>query len=156
MLQPRPGVYMIENQADYMRYIGGATDVQMRIWKHRAELRHGRHRNHALQQAWDQYGEDNFTFMVIEYLNDLADLPGREQYYIDVFNALDVDGYNYRRAKGAGWQQIPSPLLNGIVDVERIQELRALIDRIRPPENHIQSATAPPPAPLAATGTRQG
>jgi len=142
MLQPRPGVYMIENQADYMRYIGGATDVQMRIWKHKAELRHGRHRNHALQQAWDQYGEDNFTFTVIEYLSDPATLPGREQHYIDHFNALDVDGYNYRRARGAGWQQIPSKLLNGEVDVERIQELRVLIDRIRPPAGAVPVTAA--------------
>ena len=40
--------------------------------------------------------------------------------------------------------------------LEWARYMQEIIDRVRPPENHIQPATPPPGARLAATGTGQG
>jgi group I intron endonuclease len=63
-------------------YIGSAVNLQARWYGHRATLRGGRHSNAYLQHAWNKYGEDAFTFEVLELV--LAPfLLEREQYYLD-------------------------------------------------------------------------
>lgn len=63
---------------------------------HRPYLRKGNHSNQKLQRAWDKYGESSFVFSVIEHVDDDSLLVGREQYYMNLYQAVDT-GYNILR-----------------------------------------------------------
>ena len=53
-----------------------------------------RHPNRHLQAAWNMYGEDSFSFEVLEYL-PLEYLCEREAYFINAYSSLDrANGYN--------------------------------------------------------------
>ena len=62
-------------------------------WKsHKTDLRNGKHHNRHLQWSWDKYGEEAFTFYVVE-LCDEESLSEREIFYIDKFDTFN-SGYN--------------------------------------------------------------
>ena len=81
----KSGIYKIENKVNGKVYIGSSNSIKRRWQKHKALLRHGKHQNSHLQAAWDKYGEDNFSFSVIE-LCPIDQLISREQYFIDSIN----------------------------------------------------------------------
>lgn len=62
------GIYKIINKATDSFYIGSAVNLQRRKTRHFSELRTGKHNNSHLQAAWDMYGEHNFLFVVLEYV----------------------------------------------------------------------------------------
>ena len=67
--KPRIGVFQIRNTANGKVFIEGSTNLD-KIWnRHHTELRFGGHRNKALQQDWNQYGEEQFVF---EILSEIA------------------------------------------------------------------------------------
>ena len=76
------GIYIITNSINGKRYIGSSNCIRKRLWKHRSLLRHNKHENPYLQNAWNKYGEDNFTYSVLEEC-EIQVLLEREQYYID-------------------------------------------------------------------------
>jgi hypothetical protein len=91
----RQCIYAITCQPSGRTYIGASTRVQGRWKNHKADLRHGRHDNARMQQEWDQYGRASFKFEVVEDVEDAADLPAREAYWIDVFQTTSpLLGYN--------------------------------------------------------------
>lgn len=53
---------------------------------HLTDLRGNRHHNIHLQRAWNKYGEQSFTFQIIEPIESLSTLLEREQYYLDRLN----------------------------------------------------------------------
>lgn len=76
------GIYILTNSVNGKRYIGSSNNIRKRLWKHRSLLRHNKHENPYLQNAWNKYGEDMFAFAVIETCETDV-LLEREQYYID-------------------------------------------------------------------------
>jgi hypothetical protein len=52
------------------------------VWEHRCDLRHNRHDNKYLQNAWNKYGEDAFTFSPIVWVDE-ANLAYYEQRFLD-------------------------------------------------------------------------
>lgn len=78
----RSGIYEIVNTVNGKRYIGSAVKLALRWRQHRCELRKGRHNPH-FQSAWKKYGESAFVFTVLEYVDDISALIGREQFYIN-------------------------------------------------------------------------
>lgn len=76
------GIYMIVNIVNNHRYIGSSVNIKRRLEVHRANLRHNRHDNLHLQNAWNKYGENNFIFSVLERCSK-DDRFIREQYYVD-------------------------------------------------------------------------
>lgn len=60
------GVYCILNVANNKRYVGSSTAIRKRWKKHIGNLKHGRHPNPHLQNAWEKYGPDVFVFYVVE------------------------------------------------------------------------------------------
>lgn len=91
------GVYQIENKIDKKKYIGSSKDIYGRWIGHTSELKRGTHHSYRLQNAWNEYGEQNFTFSIIERC-DINDRLLREQYYIDMYKSYDpLYGYNIAR-----------------------------------------------------------
>ena len=60
------GVYKIVNAANGKLYVGSSVNVENRIFKHLSFLRRGIHPNAHLQAAFSSYGEDSFSFVLLE------------------------------------------------------------------------------------------
>lgn len=80
------GIYCIINLVNNKRYIGSSINIRVRLWKHRALLRHNKHENQHLQNSWNKYGEDKFDYYVV-CLCSKEELSLKEEYYIQLFNA---------------------------------------------------------------------
>lgn len=80
------GIYCIENKVNHKTYIGSSKNIYQRLLKHFALLRHNKHENNYLQNAWNKYGEKNFEWTILEFC-DQTQLTYKEQYCIDLFGA---------------------------------------------------------------------
>lgn len=77
------GIYQIRNLVNGNLYIGSAVCIRKRWHVHRWGFSHGKHPNRHLAAAWLKYGEQAFSFEVVERCCS-ADLLVREQYWIDL------------------------------------------------------------------------
>jgi len=82
------GVYSITNSENGKRYIGSTLNLSRRKWEHFSHLRCRTHENRHLQSAFTLYGEDKFSFDVLERC-PIPLLVEREQKFIDGFNKED-------------------------------------------------------------------
>lgn len=82
----KPGVYCIENTLNKKVYIGSSKNIYQRLLKHFALLRHNKHENAHLQNAWNKYGEEAFRWYVLEFCQP-EKLTPTEQLCIDLFGA---------------------------------------------------------------------
>jgi group I intron endonuclease len=88
------GIYQIKNTINEKVYIGSSIDIQKRLYKHLWLLRKNRHDNEHLQNSYNEYGEKNFEFSILEYCN-VDDLVSRENFYIESMCTCDSEcGYN--------------------------------------------------------------
>ncbi|MGL4426053.1 MAG: GIY-YIG nuclease family protein [Cetobacterium sp.] len=78
------GIYSIVNLKNKKIYIGSSKHVEGRWSQHHSELRGGYHPNKHLQNSWNKYGEELFSFELMEETN-IESLLSREQSYIDLF-----------------------------------------------------------------------
>jgi len=101
------GIYKISNLVNGKIYIGQSVDVYDRIAHHKAELRNNRHSNKYLQYSWNKYGEENFSFEIIESCKR-NELNNREQYWISYYDSYN-NGYNHTLGGDGG--QIFTPVL---------------------------------------------
>ena len=89
-------IYKISNNFNDKLYIGltTKTNAKDRWYQHRYQARHLSSSDKSyLHRAMNAYGVDNFTFEVIEEIdNDL--LPEREQYWINYYGSCVPNGYN--------------------------------------------------------------
>lgn len=69
----RTGVYGIKNMVTGRWLVGGSTDVQGALNRHRFELRQGTHRNRLLSQDWLQHGDSSFSFDVLDMVQPRDD-----------------------------------------------------------------------------------
>ena len=60
------GIYQIVNSVNNKRYIGSSTNIIQRFRTHCSNLKHNKHSNLHLQNAWNKYGLDAFQFEIIE------------------------------------------------------------------------------------------
>lgn len=91
----KSGIYKILNLADGKFYIGRAFNLNARWRIHKHALRHNKHTNSYLQNAWNIYGEDCFVFETVEEIIDISIIIEREQFWIDNTECCNRDiGYN--------------------------------------------------------------
>lgn len=94
------GVYKITNTKNGKVYIGQSIQIKKRFKKHKQDLRKNNHCNYRLQDEWNIYGEEAFTFEVVQkcrsvYLNEI------EQHLIKEYHSTDEDkGYNISAGVG--------------------------------------------------------
>ena len=81
-------IYTIKNIINGNCYVGSTVNVSHRFGKHRRALTRGVHPNHYLQNAWNKYGENSFTFNVVELAGSKQEMIDREQYYINTLVGL--------------------------------------------------------------------
>lgn len=97
------GIYKIINKVNNKCYVGqvgkgiGKT-FETRWNEHLRDLRRNKHINRngkpdKLQNAWNKYGEDNFTFDILEVIENLELLDEREVYWIEYYDSFK-NGYN--------------------------------------------------------------
>jgi hypothetical protein len=70
LAKPPAGIYTIRFTGDDHVWAGAARDLTKIANRHRFELRIGKHRCTALQQAWRVFGEQAFCFQAFEVLDD--------------------------------------------------------------------------------------
>jgi group I intron endonuclease len=92
------GIYCIENIVNSKKYYGSSMNIEKRLKSHLGGLRKGHHINVFLQRSYNKYGEDNFSFYLVEDMGSpsRAELHLREQQYIDD----NQSGYNIAPANG--------------------------------------------------------
>lgn len=106
------GIYKIINVKNNKFYVGSAEDFTRRKRIHWWQLRRGTHSNKHLQAAWLKYGEDAFTFVIVEELPVEADVLAAENVWLKEHVGKD---YCYNLATDAtaptlGWSGEKNPM----------------------------------------------
>lgn len=86
------GIYKIENMINHKIYVGQSQDIHKRFMRHKNDLNSNRSFNSHLQRSWNKYGENNFSFEILEVCN-IDDLDCREMFWIEKLDAYR-NGYN--------------------------------------------------------------
>lgn len=89
------GVYKITNKRNNKIYVGSSNNILYRWSQHLNELYNNIHANERLQQDFNLYGIESFSFEILELILDSNKLLSKEQkYIIDSKSYLDDIGYN--------------------------------------------------------------
>ncbi len=98
----RMGIFTIRNIQNGKMYIARATNLDL-IWNgEQFKLNAKGHPNHALQQDWNDSGEENFTFEILHELkpsddpatNARNELLALEQLVLEDMQPFGERGYN--------------------------------------------------------------
>ena len=101
--RPKPaGVFQIKNTANGKILLGSSLNLEGPLNSHRFMLKIGSHRNKALQQDWNQYGEQNFVFEILETVtikddpnfNLRDELTLLEMLWLEKLQPFGEKGYN--------------------------------------------------------------
>ncbi|MDO5693206.1 MAG: GIY-YIG nuclease family protein [Pseudomonadota bacterium] len=63
---PSMGVYLIRNLTNGRTHVDASTNLEGAIHRHQFELRQGSHRNKLLQHDWRTHGAEQFSFEVVD------------------------------------------------------------------------------------------
>lgn len=96
------GVFQIKNTANGKVLLGSSLNVDGPLNSHRFMLRSGKHLNEALQKDWAAFGEDSFTFEILETVpesdnpqtNVEDELSLLEQIWLEKLQPFGHKGYN--------------------------------------------------------------
>jgi group I intron endonuclease len=91
------GIYKITNKINGKYYIGSSSDLKRRLGQHKCMLKHNRHDNQHLQNAWNKYGKKQFEFSIVKEIADKSNLLTEEQIFLD----NNLDGYNIALVAGS-------------------------------------------------------
>jgi len=96
MLTNKPGIYSIICLINNKQLIGETNKVKKRLDQHKSRLVNNCHENPYLQNAFNKYGLENFSFTLLEYCElELSKI--REDYYCKLHNTHNPKfGYNIR------------------------------------------------------------
>lgn len=89
-------IYKIKNLINGDFYIGSTQNLVKRYYTHLNHMRKNKNTCTRLVRAVNKYGEENFSFEIIEKCN-VEDILKREQYYLDNLNPK----YNISKTAGS-------------------------------------------------------
>lgn len=99
------GIYTIVNNIDGKIYVGESMDVKDRIRCHKKDLKTRKHANKHLQNSFDKYGLDSFSFELLEEC-DIIFLKSQENYWCNLLDSHNKNrGYNIKSTHPDGIQQ---------------------------------------------------
>lgn len=110
-------IYYIKQVETAKLYVGLTTDYARRKGEHLFDLRHDKHHNQHLQNAWNKYGESNFEFGILEEVfGTKDDLKQAEIRLIDELGTTDKGkGFNISRGGDtAKWRPINQYTKDGV------------------------------------------
>ena len=87
------GIYLIHNTINNKNYVGQSKHIMRRWIEHRHD---SQTKKYPLYNAIRKYGIDNFEFLILEEC-EIDELPFKEDYYIDKYNAYVPYGYNINK-----------------------------------------------------------
>lgn len=92
------GIYQIENKINGKIYIGSCSDENLHIegrieHGHFYRLRRGTHPNPKLQYAWNKYGEENFSWSILQEITDTTNILEIETEWLHKTKCYET-GYN--------------------------------------------------------------
>ena len=92
--------YQIKNKMTNQSYIGQTINFDRRKKRHLNELRNDKHHSYRLQQAFNEFGEENFDFNLIKTVENCDDqkVTEIEKELIKKFKSFD-NGYNCHEGK---------------------------------------------------------
>lgn len=103
------GIYIITNEINHKVYIGqvgkGKNTINKRLNQHYNYLKNNKHSNDHLQYSWNKYGEENFTFDILEECK-IEKLDNKEEYWISYYKS-NKPNYGYNKDTG-GSKGIPN------------------------------------------------
>lgn len=122
-------IYIITNNITKERYIGQTRNYHRRVWQHKSAAKNGS--KLKISQAIAKYGNDNFTFSILEECS-IEQLNEKERYYIDKFkpeynicagglgpNGLhlsDEEKERSRRAAKKQWEELSPEQKQHVID----------------------------------------
>lgn len=92
-------IYMVKNNVNGKVYIGQTIEtLPERRWQnHLSSIRCGIHKNTHLSSSVSRYGEESFSFSIIDSAESQEELDKLECHYINVYKTLNRKfGYNKR------------------------------------------------------------
>lgn len=94
------GIYRIRNLKNGKCYVGSASYLVQRKYRHFSSLEKNCHDNEHLQSAYNKYGKENFVFEILIYCDKESLLT---------LEALFIKGYcSYKREYGYNKREIPN------------------------------------------------
>lgn len=87
------GIYLIE--CNGVKYVGQTVKLKKRLYEHKRTLMNNEHPNCYMQNLYNKYGADTFSFSVIEYCLP-EELNDKEIYWIEQLNTLSPNGMNLK------------------------------------------------------------
>jgi group I intron endonuclease len=98
-MQKEAGIYAIINNTNLNIYIGSSNNLRHRKNQHLSLLRNNNHFNKKLQNSWNKYGEENFSFEIIEKCYE-KDLDEKESFWMIFYGSYkSCKGYNLDKIK---------------------------------------------------------
>ena len=99
------GVYQIRNVVNGKMLIGGSPNIPGIFNRHKFALLAGAHDNKQLQADWQEVGQDNFSFEVLDELSPTEgadydyreDLTFLEDMWLEKLEPYGDRGYNVRK-----------------------------------------------------------
>lgn len=99
---PPAGIYQITNTVSGKIFIGKGINVRGILNSQQAQLKFGSHQNSVLQADWNQYGEGEFLFDVVDQLDTAnkspqeirEDLAMLEELWLEKLQPYGERGYN--------------------------------------------------------------
>lgn len=96
------GVFQIRNAANGKVLLVSSLNLEGRLNRHKFQLGTGLHPNKELQEDWNKFGSDKFTFEVLEQVKVKDDpefnlddeLTLLEQIWLEKLNPFGERGYN--------------------------------------------------------------
>jgi hypothetical protein len=96
------GIYQVKNLINGKIFIGRGLNVNGKLNSTKFQLEHGSYVVHELQNEYNQFGAENFTFEVIDYLEPREepdydysdDLKILEEMWLEKLQPFDDKGYN--------------------------------------------------------------
>ena len=103
-IQPM-GIYQVKNLKNGKIFIGSAHDLRGRINSNRFQLKNGSHFNKDLQNDFNEMGEENFSFEVLDNLKPkeeagfdyTEELKLLEEMWLEKLQPYGEKGYNTKK-----------------------------------------------------------